>query len=113
MKNMMALIKRTPDLVEYSSVPIPECGPREVLLRVKSAALCGTDMHIFEWNPWAQHAGIQLPVIMGHECCGDVAAVGSEVKGVKVGDKVVAETHVPCGECYQCRNGEQHICANL
>jgi threonine 3-dehydrogenase len=113
MSNMSAVIKQTPDRVDFAMVPIPECGLDQVLIKVKSAALCGTDMHVFEWNPWAQNAGIKLPFIMGHECCGDVVAVGGGVKGLKIGDKVVAETHVPCGECSQCLNGEQHICANL
>ena len=110
---MNALTKITPELTELKNIPIPEYGPKEVLVRVRSAALCGTDLHVYNWNHWAQGAGIHLPVVMGHECCGDVVAAGSEVKGIKVGDKVVAETHIPCGECYQCKNGEQHICNNL
>lgn len=110
---MPALIKLSPDITVLKSVPIPQYGSREVLVRVRSAALCGTDLHVHNWNQWAQGAGINLPVIMGHECCGDVVAIGSEVKGIEVGDKVVAETHIPCGECYQCQNGEQHICNNL
>ena len=114
MKNYMkALVKKTPDHAEIQSIPIPECGPYDVLVRVRSAALCGTDLHILDWNSWAQGAGIKLPFIMGHECCGDVAAFGDKVRGYKVGDKVVAETHIPCGTCYQCMNGEQHICQNL
>ena len=113
MGTMTAVVKRSAEQVEFAAVPIPECGPGQVLIKVRSAALCGTDMHVFEWNPWAQGAGIQFPFIMGHECCGDVVAIGEGVKGLAVGDKVAGETHVPCGECYQCRNGEQHICANL
>lgn len=110
---MQALTKISPDITELTNIPVPQYGLREVLVRVRSAALCGTDLHILNWNQWAQGAGIQLPVIMGHECCGDVVAVGSEVKNIEVGDKVVAETHIPCGACYQCQNGEQHICNNL
>lgn len=113
MGTMRALVKTSPEAAEIAVVPIPQCGPTDVLVKVQAAALCGTDLHIYEWNPWAQGAGIKLPVVMGHECCGDVVAVGSDVKGVKIGDKIAAETHVPCGECYQCRNGEQHICNNL
>ncbi len=92
---------------------MPEHGPDDVLIRVRSAALCGTDLHILDWNAWAQGAGIKLPCILGHECSGDVEAIGVNVKNCKVGDKVVAETHIPCGTCYQCLNGEQHICNNL
>ena len=113
MSMMSAVVKKTADQAELTSMPIPKCGPGQVLIKVQSAALCGTDMHIFEWNAWARSVGIELPYIMGHECCGDVVAVGEGVYAVKVGDKVAGETHIPCGHCYQCMNGEQHICANL
>lgn len=113
MSMMSAVVKKTADQAEFASMPIPKCGPGQVLIKVQSAALCGTDMHIFEWNAWARSVGIELPYIMGHECCGDVVAVGEGVSAVKVGDKVAGETHIPCGHCYQCMNGEQHICANL
>ena len=113
MSMMSAVVKKTADQAEFASMPIPKCGPGQVLIKVQSAALCGTDMHIFEWNAWARSVGIELPYIMGHECCGDVVAVGEGVSAVKVGDKVAGETHIPCGHCYQCMNGERHICANL
>ena len=112
-QQMTALVKTSPDRAELAAVALPEYGPDEVLIRVRSAALCGTDLHVLDWNLWARNAGIQLPFILGHECCGDVVAVGREVRGIREGDKVVVETHIPCGQCYQCRNGEQHICANL
>jgi threonine 3-dehydrogenase len=110
---MQALVKTAPQTTELRTIPHPTCGPREVLVRVRAAALCGTDLHIHDWNPWAQGAGIELPLVMGHEFCGDVVAVGEGVTTVKPGDKVAGETHVPCGRCYQCLNGEQHICNNL
>jgi threonine 3-dehydrogenase len=113
MSVMSAVVKKNAEQAEFVLRPLPQCGSDQVLIKVQSAALCGTDMHIFEWNAWAQSVGIELPYIMGHECCGDVVAVGEGVSGVKAGDKVVAETHIPCGYCYQCMNGEQHICANL
>ena len=113
MDQMQALVKITPEDVELKYVPVPECGSQDVLVRVRSAALCGTDLHILEWNSWAQGAGIKLPFILGHECCGDIVSMGNGVQGLAVGDKVVVETHVPCGKCYQCLNGEQHICNNL
>ena len=113
MSMMSAVVKKTTEQAEFASMPIPKCGPGQVLIKVQSAALCGTDMHIFEWNAWARSVGIELPYIMGHECCGDVVAVGEGVSAVKVGDKVAGETHIPCGHCYQCMNGERHICANL
>lgn len=113
MEQMQALIKTSPEETELKAVPLPEYGEQDVLVRVRAAALCGTDMHIYDWNPWAQNAGITLPLVMGHECCGDVVAVGKAVRGIQIGDKVASETHIPCGTCYQCLNGEQHICHNL
>ena len=111
---MKALVKTAPtEWAEIQNVPIPECGSGEVLVRVRSAALCGTDLHILAWNAWAQGAGVTLPFILGHECCGDVVASGDGVAGFEVGDKVAVETHVPCGTCDQCLNGEQHICNDL
>ena len=94
-------------------VPRPEPGPGEVLVKVRAAAVCGTDLHIAQWTPWAQRAGIRLPLVMGHEFSGEVVALGPDVKGVRAGDYVAGETHVPCGQCFQCRNGLQHICGNL
>lgn len=99
--------------VALHRVPVPEPGPEDVLIRVKASAICGTDLHIAQWNAWAQHAGIRLPLVMGHEFCGEVVGVGSRVRALKPGDYVAGETHLPCGHCYQCRNGLRHICQNL
>lgn len=94
-------------------VPVPEPGPEEVLVRVKASAICGTDLHIVQWNTWAQQAGIRLPLVLGHEFCGEVVGVGSRAYGLTPGAFIAGETHLPCGDCYQCRNGLQHICKNL
>jgi threonine 3-dehydrogenase len=102
--------KRGAKLIEIEK-PIPKSN--EVLIKVKATAICGTDMHIYDWNSWAQGAGIEVPVVMGHECSGEVVAVGEDVKDLAVGDYIAVETHIPCGICYQCLNGEQHICQNL
>jgi threonine 3-dehydrogenase len=83
-----------------------------VLVKVKVASICGTDLHIYDWDAWAQKR-IHPPLIPGHEFCGHVAAVGDEVTTVKEGDFVSAEMHVACGKCYQCRIGEPHICQNV
>lgn len=99
--------------VALQRLPVPEPGPEEVLVRVKAAAVCGTDLHIAHWNAWAQGAGIRLPLVMGHEFSGEVVGIGSRVRALNPGDYVAGETHIPCGECYQCRNGLQHICKNL
>jgi threonine 3-dehydrogenase len=99
--------------VEWRRVPVPDPGPDEVLVRVTASAVCGTDLHIAQWNAWARNAGIRLPLVMGHEFCGEVVETGTGVRAPKVGDYVAGETHLPCGACYQCRNGLQHICGNL
>jgi threonine 3-dehydrogenase len=111
---MRAIVKATagPGLA-LRRVPVPEPGPDEVLVRVKATAVCGTDLHIAQWNAWAQAAGIRPPLVMGHEFSGEVVGVGSRVHRLGPGDYVAGETHLPCGECYQCRNGLQHICQNL
>jgi threonine 3-dehydrogenase len=87
-------------------------GPTDVLVRVKTASICGTDLHIYGWDRWSQ-GRIKPPVTLGHEFCGTVERVGDEVRAVKPGDFVSAEMHVNCGHCHQCRLGEAHICQNL
>jgi threonine 3-dehydrogenase len=93
-------------------VPVPQIGPDDVLVKVKVASVCGTDLHIYNWDQWAQNR-IKPPLIPGHEFCGHVAAVGKNVTTVKEGDFVSAEMHVACGKCYQCRTGQAHICQNV
>jgi threonine 3-dehydrogenase len=93
-------------------VPIPAIGPRDVLVRVKLASVCGTDLHIYGWDRWSQ-SRIKPPVTLGHEFCGTVEATGDEVTALDPGDFVSAEMHVACGHCPQCRLGEAHICRNL
>jgi len=98
--------------VEIREVPLPSIGPTDVLVKVKVASICGTDLHIYNWDPWAQ-GRITPPLIPGHEFCGHVAAVGNEVTAVKEGDFVSAEMHVACGKCMQCRTGLGHICQHV
>jgi threonine 3-dehydrogenase len=98
--------------IELREVPVPTPGPGEVLVRVQSASVCGTDLHIFNWDPWAQ-GRIHPPLIPGHEFCGAVAGVGRGVTTVKEGDLVSAEMHVACGKCLQCRTGLAHICQHV
>ena len=97
---------------EIRDVKVPSPGPNDVLVKVKVASICGTDLHIYDWDAWAQKR-IHPPLIPGHEFCGTVTAVGSEVTTVKEGDFVSAEMHVACGKCFQCRIGESHICQNV
>jgi threonine 3-dehydrogenase len=112
-KLMSAVVKSEPKAgVEIREVPVPAIGATDVLVRVKVASICGTDLHIYNWDPWAQ-GRIVPPLIPGHEFCGHVAAVGSEVTSVKEGDFVSAEMHVACGKCLQCRTGQAHICQSV
>lgn len=97
---------------EIREVKIPAFGPRDVLVKVNVASICGTDLHIYNWDRWAQNR-IHPPLIPGHEFCGQVAAFGDEVTSVQDGDFVSAEMHVACGKCFQCRTGEAHICQNV
>ena len=109
-ETMLAVVKPEPKPgAEIRDVPIPSIGPTEVLVKVKVASVCGTDLHIYNWDPWAQRR-IRPPLVPGHEFCGEVAAAGDEVTTVKEGDFVSAEMHVACGKCLQCRTGEAHIC---
>jgi len=98
--------------VELREVPVPTPGAYEVLVRVTAASVCGTDLHIYNWDHWAQ-GRIKPPLIPGHEFCGVVAAVGRGVTAVNEGDAVSAEMHVACGKCVQCRTGQAHICQNV
>ena len=98
--------------LSFENAPVPSIGPGEVLVRVRTASICGTDLHIYGWDRWSQ-GRIKPPVTLGHEFCGVVERTGEEVTAVKAGDFVSAEMHVNCGHCHQCRLGEAHICQNL
>src|SRR6266704_2237027 len=98
--------------LQMDTVAVPLIGPTDVLVRVKTASMCGTDLHIYGWDRWSQ-GRIKPPVTLGHEFCGVVERVGDEVRAVKAGDFVSAEMHVNCGHCHQCRLCEAHICQNL
>ena len=111
---MRAIVKSQPRPgAEYrKDWPIPEIGPKDVLARILATAVCGTDVHIYDWNAFAQ-AHLKLPTTFGHEFCGEVVEVGSQVENIKVGDLIAGETHIPCGTCFQCTTGLQHICQNM
>ncbi len=98
--------------LQMDTVVVPAIGPTDVLVRVKTAAICGTDLHIYGWDRWSQ-GRIKPPLTLGHEFCGVVERVGDEVRAIKPGDFVSAEMHVNCGHCHQCRLGQAHICKNL
>jgi threonine 3-dehydrogenase len=96
---------------EFRRVPLPPIGPHDVLVQVKASSICGTDLHIYRWDPWAQKR-IRPPLVVGHETCGQIVEVGRDVAEVKVGDYISAESHVICGICDMCRTGRGHLCRN-
>ena len=109
---MKALIKakREPG-IWMGEVPKPEIGPNDLLIQIKKTAICGTDIHIFNWDDWSLRT-IPVPMVVGHEFVGEVTAVGSAVQGFAVGDRVSGEGHVTCGHCRNCRAGKRHLCRN-
>jgi threonine 3-dehydrogenase len=109
---MRALVKSKQEKgIWMEDVPMPIKGPNDVLIKISKSAVCGTDLHIYKWDEWAQQA-IKTPVIIGHEYMGYVVETGNEVEGVHVGDRVTVEGHIACGYCRNCRRGRQHICDN-
>jgi len=110
---MKALRKMRPERgAQLEAVSIPTIGPNEVLVRVRAASICGTDLHIYAWDPWSA-SRIKPPLTFGHEFCGTVERVGEEVTTVAPGDFVSAEMHLNCGLCHPCRVGQLHLCQNL
>lgn len=109
---MKALVKskREPGLW-MEDVPIPEIGPNDVLIRIHKSAICGTDMHIWNWDAWSQKT-IPVPMTVGHEYVGRIEKIGAEVEGYKVGDRVSGEGHIVCGHCRNCKAGKRHLCPN-
>src|SRR6185437_12727913 len=109
---MRALVKtRAEEGLWLEDVPEPEFGINEVLIRVRKTGICGTDLHIYGWDAWAQET-IPVPMVVGHEFAGEVVAVGSNVSDFQVGDLVSGEGHVVCGRCRNCMAGRRHLCAH-
>ena len=92
-------------------VPMPEVGVNDVLIKIWKVAICGTDLHIYNWDQWAQNT-IKTPMTIGHEYVGEIVKLGSGVKNYKIGDRVTGEGHIACGHCRNCRRGREHICEN-
>jgi threonine 3-dehydrogenase len=114
MLNMKAVGKTNKNPgIEIFEIKEPECGSDDVLVRVKATAICGTDLHYYHWDGYAERHNPGFPRVLGHEFCGDVVKVGENVRSIKVGDRVAGETHIPCGVCYFCRTGNMHICKNM
>lgn len=107
---MKALVKTKPEPgLTLMDVPNPRPGPSDVLVRVEATSLCGTDAHVYRWDEWAK-GRIHPPRILGHEVCGEVVELGTGVSSVRLGDYVAAESHITCGQCFQCRTGQAHVC---
>ncbi len=109
---MKALVKAKPERgIWLEDIPKPTVGHNDVLIKVRRAAICGTDIHIYQWDDWAAKT-IPVPMAVGHEFCGEIVEFGSEVKGFSRGDRVSAEGHITCGVCRNCRAGRRHLCMN-
>jgi threonine 3-dehydrogenase len=109
---MKALVKsRREPGIWMEEQPRPEVGPNDVLLRVRKTAICGTDIHIYNWDEWSQKT-VPVPMTIGHEFVGEVVELGSHVKGLAIGDRVSGEGHITCEYCRNCRAGRRHLCRN-
>ncbi len=109
---MKALVKRKKEAGMWmEEVPVPTIGPNDLLIKVRKAAICGTDIHIYNWDAWSQKT-VPVPLTVGHEFTGEVAEIGSAVTGFQVGERVSAEGHLTCGHCRNCRAGKRHLCRN-
>ncbi len=109
---MRALVKtKSAPGLWIEDVSEPTIGPNDLLVRTRTTGICGTDIHIFNWDAWAQKT-IPVPLTIGHEGCGEVVDVGSAVAGFSKGDRIAAEGHITCGHCRNCRAGKRHLCRN-
>src|SRR5215469_4336229 len=110
---MKALRKARPEPgAQLESVSVPTFGPSDVLVRVRAASICGTDLHIYDWDQWSA-SRIRPPMTFGHEFCGVVEKVSEDVESIRPGDFVSAEMHVNCGHCRPCRAGQTHLCQTV
>ncbi|MGH8225164.1 MAG: L-threonine 3-dehydrogenase [Gammaproteobacteria bacterium] len=109
---MHALVKaKKEEGIWAEDVARPELGHNDVLIKIKKTAICGTDIHIYNWDEWAQKT-IPVPMTVGHEFVGEIVELGSEVEGLKIGQRVSGEGHITCGHCRNCRAGRRHLCPN-
>ena len=109
---MRALVKAKAEAgLWMETVPVPELGPSDVLIKVHKSAICGTDVHIWNWDEWAQET-VPVPLVTGHEFCGEIVECGSAAKRYQPGQRVSGEGHIVCGTCRNCRAGRGHLCRN-
>jgi threonine 3-dehydrogenase len=109
---MKALVKEYPkEGLWIKDIPMPKCGNNDLLVKISKTAICGTDLHIFKWDDWAQR-NIKTPRIIGHEFVGEIVEIGANVAGYEIGERVSGEGHIVCGVCRSCRAGKRHLCTN-
>ncbi|MBD3376589.1 L-threonine 3-dehydrogenase [candidate division KSB1 bacterium] len=109
---MRALVKTSPQQgLWLETMPIPNYGNNDLLIKIEKTAICGTDLHIYNWDAWAQRT-IKTPMIIGHEFVGHIVAKGQDVKGYHIGERISGEGHIVCGVCRSCRAGRRHLCTN-
>ncbi len=109
---MKALAKLKSEVgIWMTDVPEPKLGHNDLLIKIRKTAICGTDIHIYNWDEWSQKT-IPVPMVVGHEYVGTVVGIGQEVRGFEIGDRVSGEGHITCGHCRNCRAGRTHLCRN-
>ncbi|MCE9871431.1 L-threonine 3-dehydrogenase [Hafnia alvei] len=109
---MKALSKlKAEEGIWMTDVPKPELGHNDIMIKIRKMAICGTDVHIYNWDEWSQKT-IPVPMVVGHEYVGEIVAIGQEVTGYKIGERVSGEGHITCGHCRNCRGGRTHLCRN-
>ena len=109
---MKALVKKYPQMgLWLEEVEVPQPGKNDVKIKISKTSICGTDLHIYNWDRWSQET-IPVPMVIGHEFVGHIAEIGENVMGFKVGDLVSGEGHIVCGHCRNCLAGRRHLCIN-
>ena len=106
---MLQAVMTSPGKIEFNNIPVPEIKDGEVLIKIKSIGICGTDLHVYH----GRHPYTPYPVVQGHEVSGEISKLGKGVEQFKVGDKVTIQPQVTCGKCYSCTHGNYHICDEL
>jgi threonine 3-dehydrogenase len=109
---MKSIVKKKSEVgLWMEDSPLPKIGEHDVLIKVHQTSICGTDLHIYKWDKWAQK-NVPVPLIVGHEFVGEIVEIGRSVKGLNIGDRVSGEGHITCGYCPNCKKGLKHLCIN-
>jgi threonine 3-dehydrogenase len=110
---MKALVKDSAERgLWLRDVETPKIGTNDLLIKISKTSICGTDLHIYEWDKWAQKT-IKVPTVLGHEFCGKVVEIGESVQGFNIGDRIAGEGHITCGHCRNCRTDKRHLCSHI